>query len=375
MTADAPGPGPVPGRRLRLGFAGAGRMGGAMVRRLLAAGHAVTVLDHSPAARADLAAAGATVTTDVGALGGAEVTGVCVLTDAQVRAVCLDDGLLAALAPGSSLIVHTTCSPRTIELLGARAERRGVAVLDAGISGGPHDIAAGRLTLYVGGTAAEVERAGPFLRAYGDPVLHVGSRGAGQLVKLLNNAVFAANIGIVAQAAAVATQLGLAEGSLLRALTHGSGSSRALDGIAARGSVAGFAAAVAEFLGKDLAVVREVALDLGADLGALAGAHDVLAGLLEPRAEVKTVKTTAAGQPARLQTPYKTEDTVKVHVDAQLCQGHTLCAMTAPDLFALRDEDGHAYEISSDVPPEKESRALEAARSCPEQAIQIIPTD
>ena len=66
---------------------------------------------------------------------------------------------------------------------------------------------------------------------------------------------------------------------------------------------------------------------------------------------------------------------MKVHVDPQLCQGHTLCAMTAPELFALRDEDGHAYEVNADVPADKESLALEAARSCPEQAIQIIPTD
>ncbi|MGH3247088.1 MAG: ferredoxin [Trebonia sp.] len=66
---------------------------------------------------------------------------------------------------------------------------------------------------------------------------------------------------------------------------------------------------------------------------------------------------------------------MKVHVDPQLCQGHTLCAMTAPELFALRDEDGHAYEISEEVSAARESLALEAARSCPEQAIQIIATD
>ena len=96
----------------------------------------------------------------------------------------------------------------------------------------------------------------------------------------LNNAVFAANIGIVAKAAAVAPRLGVTEASLLRGLGHGSGSSRALDGIAASGSVGGFTTTVAEFLGKDLAVVREVAADLGADLGALSAAHDVLARLL-----------------------------------------------------------------------------------------------
>ncbi len=66
---------------------------------------------------------------------------------------------------------------------------------------------------------------------------------------------------------------------------------------------------------------------------------------------------------------------MKVHVDPQLCQGHTLCAMTAPELFALRDEDGHAYELNEDVPAGQERQAVEAARSCPEQAIQLIPSD
>jgi ferredoxin len=62
---------------------------------------------------------------------------------------------------------------------------------------------------------------------------------------------------------------------------------------------------------------------------------------------------------------------VKVRVDGQLCQGHTLCAMTAPDIFALRDEDGHAHAINEDVPTEKEDLARDAARSCPEQAVVL----
>jgi ferredoxin len=62
---------------------------------------------------------------------------------------------------------------------------------------------------------------------------------------------------------------------------------------------------------------------------------------------------------------------MKVHVDPELCQGHTLCAMTAPELFGLRDEDGHAYAVESEVPPELEGKARDAARSCPEQAIVL----
>ncbi|MFC5746347.1 ferredoxin [Actinomadura rugatobispora] len=62
---------------------------------------------------------------------------------------------------------------------------------------------------------------------------------------------------------------------------------------------------------------------------------------------------------------------MKVRVDPGICQGHTLCAMNAPELFALRDEDGHAYAIDEDVPQEQEGAAREAVRSCPERAIDL----
>ena len=63
---------------------------------------------------------------------------------------------------------------------------------------------------------------------------------------------------------------------------------------------------------------------------------------------------------------------MKVKVDGSICQGHTLCAMAAPQVFKLDDEDGHSTPISEDVAPEFEAAAREAARSCPEQAITIF---
>ncbi|MFE6820905.1 ferredoxin [Streptomyces sp. NPDC057690] len=62
---------------------------------------------------------------------------------------------------------------------------------------------------------------------------------------------------------------------------------------------------------------------------------------------------------------------MKVRVDGAVCQGHTLCAMTAPKLFSLRDEDGHAEAIAEEVPANEEELAREAARSCPEQAVVL----
>jgi 3-hydroxyisobutyrate dehydrogenase-like beta-hydroxyacid dehydrogenase len=247
---------------MRLGFIGAGRMGRPMVDRLAGAGHRVRVLARTEPARAALAAQGLPAAGTVAEVAaGAEAVLVCVFTDEQVREVCLDD----ALPRGATVVVHTTGSPRTVEEIAAR----GHDVVDAPVSGGPHDIAAGRVTVFAGGADADVARVLPILRAYGDPVLHVGPLGAGQRVKLVNNALFAAQIGMVSAAVRLGAQLGVAEAVLLDALPHGSAASRALTGVAAKGSVAAFATAVGDFVGKDIDIVRTVATELGGDLGAL----------------------------------------------------------------------------------------------------------
>ena len=63
---------------------------------------------------------------------------------------------------------------------------------------------------------------------------------------------------------------------------------------------------------------------------------------------------------------------MKVRVDLDRCQGHTLCAMRAPRTFDLDDVDGHAVVVNEEVPPEQENEVVEAARSCPEQAISVF---
>ena len=62
---------------------------------------------------------------------------------------------------------------------------------------------------------------------------------------------------------------------------------------------------------------------------------------------------------------------MRVHVDPEKCQGHTLCAMRAPGLFELSEIDGHSSALAGEVPAALEPDALEAARSCPEQAISL----
>ena len=254
----------------RVGFIGTGRMGVPMIARLAAAGHQVSALCRSAEKSRIVTELGARAVSDIAAAAdGADVVAVCVFTDEQVRDVCLDTDLLAAMGPGSVLVVHTTGSPRTAESIASRAEDHRVEVVDAPVSGDPHDVAAGRVTLFVGGGDAAVARVRPVLCSYGDPILHVGPTGAGQRVKLVNNTLFAAQIGLIAEAVELAKRLGVSESTLLSALPHGSGTSCALTGIAHAGSGVAFIKAVGGFIGKDVEVIRKTAAELGSDLGRL----------------------------------------------------------------------------------------------------------
>jgi 2-hydroxy-3-oxopropionate reductase len=241
-----------------------------MVVRLIEAGHEVHVLGRSTEKCSAIAELGAHAVADTAALSArADAVVVCVFTDEQVQQICLADDLLARMAAGSTLVVHTTGSPRTVEAIAERAAPRDVAVVDAPVSGGPHNAAAGSLTLFVGGTDAAVTRVRPALSCYGDPVLHVGPLGAGQKVKLVNNALFAAQIGLLSSSVELGARIGVAESMLLAALPHGSAASRVLDIVAAGGSVSSFIDTAGEFVGKDVTVARGIAAELGGDLGVL----------------------------------------------------------------------------------------------------------
>jgi 2-hydroxy-3-oxopropionate reductase len=255
---------------VRIGFIGAGRMGGPMVGRLVEAGHDLAVLGRTAEKRAAIAKLGATPVPDTAAVSAqAKAVVVCVFTDEQVHQLCLDGDLLSTMAPGSVLVVHTTGNPQTVETIAVHAAPCGIDVIDAPVSGGPHNAAAGALTLFVGGHDEAVARVRPVLSCYGDPVLHLGPLGTGQKVKLVNNALFAANLGLLAGSVKLGARLGVPESALLTGLRHGSASSRVLDITAAGGSVASFIDTAGEFVGKDVAVVRSIAGALGSDLGVL----------------------------------------------------------------------------------------------------------
>jgi 3-hydroxyisobutyrate dehydrogenase-like beta-hydroxyacid dehydrogenase len=261
---------------MKVAFVGAGRMGWPMVLRLQGAGHDVCVLTRSAEATERARSAGlATASTTAEACAGAELAVVCVFTDEQVRDVCLaPEGIVATLPAGAAIAIHTTGSPTTAEAIAEAGAARQIAVADVPVSGGAPDISAGEVTLYFGGDDATFQRLRPVLASYGSPVLHAGPLGYGQRVKLINNALFGANIGLVAEAVRLGQSLGVAEDVVLTAISNGSGGRPAAAFVARAGSVEAFADSVGEFVSKDVAVVRRVSAQMGADLGALGSVLD-----------------------------------------------------------------------------------------------------
>lgn len=256
---------------MKIGFVGVGEMGMPMVERLRAASYPVTFFARRPEVIERAITLGAIAAPAMQRVAdGADVVIVCVYSDEQVRDVCLgDDGLIAAMRAGTTLVNHTTGSPTTAGLLLEHAARRGVRVLDAALSGGPGQIAVGTLTLLIGGDAAVLEDVMPVLATYSDPILHVGRVGDGQRIKLLNNALFGANVALVVEAERVARGLGIDPQVALQAITNCSGDSRVLRMATAIGSASGMRERAGRFIRKDVAVVQQVAAELGVDLGML----------------------------------------------------------------------------------------------------------
>jgi 3-hydroxyisobutyrate dehydrogenase-like beta-hydroxyacid dehydrogenase len=255
----------------RVGIIGVGEMGTPMVERMVAAGHDVAFYARRPEVGVTLVQLGARRVPSVRTLAeDSDILIICVFTDGQVAEVCLgDDGVLAHMKPDAVLINHTTGSPETATQLEAAASSQGVRFLDAALSGAPAQISVGDLTLLVGGDGDVLASVRPVLASYSDPILHVGKVGDGQRVKLVNNALFTANMALVREAEALAGRLGLDAPLVLRSVSHCSGGSFALGVVLQRGSAARTYDEIGKYMKKDLAVLDQVAADLDVEIGLL----------------------------------------------------------------------------------------------------------
>jgi 3-hydroxyisobutyrate dehydrogenase-like beta-hydroxyacid dehydrogenase len=249
---------------MKVGIIGVGQMGMPMLERLRGAGLDVTFRARRPEVIEAAEALGAVAAPD---FGDRDVVIVCMFDDAQLAEI--GAAVLGEMRRGSVFVNHTTARPETMERLAAQAVSLGVGVLDSAISGGAHDILAGALVLLVGGDEAVLEAARPALAAYSEPIIHVGRVGDGQRVKLVNNALFGAQLELLADAERVATELGMDPVLALTAIGKCSAASRVLDLMSAAGGAAPLQAAAGKYIRKDVATVEAVASELGIDLGRL----------------------------------------------------------------------------------------------------------
>ncbi|ACL62722.1 NAD(P)-dependent oxidoreductase [Methylobacterium nodulans] len=210
-------------------FLGIGLMGGPQARNLLKAGFAVTAWNRSPAKAEALAPLGAQVaSTPAEAVRGAEVTVIMLENGPIVADVLFAKGAAEALAPGSVVVDMSSIKPAEAIDHAHRLAARGVAYVDAPVSGGTVGAEQGTLAIMAGGDAAVFALVEPVLRAMGRPV-HVGPAGAGQFAKLANQIIVGVTIGAVAEALLLARQGGADPIKVREALRGGFAESRILD--------------------------------------------------------------------------------------------------------------------------------------------------
>ncbi|RZZ84846.1 3-hydroxyisobutyrate dehydrogenase [Pseudoxanthomonas winnipegensis] len=193
-----------------IAFIGLGNMGGPMAANLVKAGHTLSVFDLAPAALEAAKAAGAhAAVSALDTLDGAEVVISMLPASRHVEGLYLgDDGLLEKIPAGALVIDCSTIAPASARKVAQAAAARGLAMLDAPVSGGTAGAQAGTLTFIVGGEAQVLERARPVLQAMGKNIFHVGASGAGQVAKLCNNMA----LGVIMAVTGEAIGLGVAHG-------------------------------------------------------------------------------------------------------------------------------------------------------------------
>jgi 3-hydroxyisobutyrate dehydrogenase len=192
-----------------IAFIGVGNMGGGMALNLVKAGHEVWAFDLSADALARVVAGGATAAASaVDAATGADVIVTMLPAGTHVRAA-YEGELFAAAGRDAILIDCSTIDVATAKALGEAAAARGLAMVDAPVSGGTAAADAGTLTFMVGGPEAAFEKARPVLEAMGKAVIHAGGPGMGQAAKICNNMVLGATMVATAEAFVLAEKLGL----------------------------------------------------------------------------------------------------------------------------------------------------------------------
>lgn len=248
-------------------FIGLGRMGFPMAGHLARAGHAVTVFNRTRARAEEWCGAhgGKSAATVDEAVKGAAIVFSCVGDDPDIRAIA--DVAFPAMGKGAVFVDHTTGSAMLAEELAREAGARGLAFVDAPVSGGEAGAQKGQLTVMCGGDETAYATAEPVMRAYAKMVKRLGPAGAGQKTKMVNQICIAGVVQGLAEGIAFAEKAGLDPNAVVEVIAKGAAQSWQMENRAAtmheRKFDFGFAV---EWMRKDLRIALAEARKTGAQL-------------------------------------------------------------------------------------------------------------
>ncbi len=267
----------------RVGFVGLGTMGGAMAANVARAGHSVTAWNRTPGRGDALADLGVAVVESPAAVARASDIVVSIVSDTpDVEAVLFGpDGVEAGAGEGLLVVDMSTISPSATRGFAERLGGRGVRYLDAPVSGGSEGAKKGTLSIFVGGDAADLDRARPVLETMGTTITHMGPIGSGQAAKAINQVILAGTYLGVAEGIVLAIKAGLDVDRLVAALGGGAAQSWVLANrsgrMAANDYPLGFKVSLHR---KDLGIALQLARETGTALPISALVEQLELGLI-----------------------------------------------------------------------------------------------
>jgi 3-hydroxyisobutyrate dehydrogenase-like beta-hydroxyacid dehydrogenase len=264
---------------MRIGFIGLGLMGTPIVLNLLKAGFAVSVWNRTQPKAAPALEAGAGWAETIPALVRRSDIVMMMVTDAAASeaVICGPDGVLDHAEPGLTLIDMGSIAPEMSRSIAERAAARGVAMLDAPVTGNPNVARAGKLGIMVGGEAAVLDRVRPVLEALSAVIVHAGPSGAGSTLKLVNNLILGVAIEAVAEALVLARKAGIDPDCVRQITSVGGARTGAMETRGARMIAGDFSPHFsADNMHKDLSTALRLADSLGAAAPVGAAALEML---------------------------------------------------------------------------------------------------
>ena len=266
-----------------VGFVGLGTMGGAMAANAARAGFEVSAWNRTPGRARELEDLGVKLRESPAAVAAASDVVITMVSDTpDVEAVLFGpDGVAEGAKPGTLVVEMSTISPSATRTFAERLAANGVSMLDGPVSGGSEGAKKGTLSIFIGGDAADLERARTVLQSLGTTITHVGPIGAGQAAKAVNQVILAGTYLGVAEGIVLAIKAGLDVEQVVQALSGGAAQSWVLTNrsgrMLANDYPLGFKVALHR---KDLGIALGLARENGASLPVSALCEAIEAGLI-----------------------------------------------------------------------------------------------